>query len=214
MLSFCNVGSWLYRILSVICHPFEKMNKQSGIISNWNEEKGFGFITPKSGGNTIFAHVNDYSKRYKSPFMGLEVQYLLSTDHKGRRCAVEICPVEGNRKSSPELRQKVLSIVLLISFAYSLFFLFRSKLIPLELVGIYAVMSIIAFIMYAKDKSAATWGTWRTPENTLNILSLAGGWPGASIAQSFLRHKSKKLPFKVTYWITVIVNCGALYYRC
>lgn len=43
-------------------------------------------------------------------------------------------------------------------------------------------------------------------------LSLFGGWPGAKIAQSFLRHKSKKLSFRITYWLTVAANCGALYW--
>jgi uncharacterized membrane protein YsdA (DUF1294 family) len=48
-------------------------------------------------------------------------------------------------------------------------------------------MSVIAIIMYAKDKNAAEWGRWRTPEITLHLLSLLGGWPGAGIAQSYLR---------------------------
>ena len=38
------------------------MNMQIGTILNWNEEKGFGFIAPKSGGKTIFAHINDRSE--------------------------------------------------------------------------------------------------------------------------------------------------------
>lgn len=71
-------------------------------------------------------------------------------------------------------------------------------------------MSIITLLMYARDKNTAQRGAWRTPENTLHILSLAGGWPGATVAQSFLRHKSQKLSFRATYWITVLVNCGAL----
>lgn len=32
------------------------------------------------------------------------------------------------------------------------------------------------------------------------------------IAQSFLRHKSQKLSFRITYWVTVAANCGALYW--
>jgi uncharacterized membrane protein YsdA (DUF1294 family) len=101
-------------------------------------------------------------------------------------------------------------MILFCSFAYVLFFLFNSNSIPLEPVGLYAVMSVIAFIIYAKDKNAAEYGEWRISENTLHTLSLLGGWPGAAIAQSFLRHKSKKASFKFIYWITVIANCGAL----
>ena len=186
------------------------MNMQNGTISNWNDEKGFGFILPKSGAKTIFAHIKDYSREHKPPIKGLEVSYLISTDPRGRTCAVEIRPVNGHKKVGREFRQKVLSLILLSTFAIILFYLYSSSVIPLSIVGIYAFVSIVTFAMYAKDKNAAEWGQWRTQESTLHVLALVGGWPGASIAQSFLRHKSKKLSFRVTYWITVIINCGVL----
>nr|NJM04595.1 DUF1294 domain-containing protein [Desulfobacula sp.] len=44
------------------------------------------------------------------------------------------------------------------------------------------LLSIAAFGMYKKDKSAAKWDDWRTPESTLHMVSLFGGWPGALIA--------------------------------
>ena len=58
--------------------------------------------------------------------------------------------------------------------------------------GLYITISLLTFIMYALDKSAARKGHWRTKESTLHLLSLAGGWPGAIAAQQKLRHKSKK----------------------
>ena len=131
---------------------------------------------------------------------------------QGRKCAVQVHPLKGYRKNNRELKQKTFSIILFCSFAYVLFVLLNSNSIPLELVGLYTAMSVISFIMYAKDKNAAEYGKWRSSENTLHILSLFGGWPGAAIAQSFLRHKSKKISFRVKYWITVIANCGALYW--
>ncbi|MFH1217782.1 MAG: cold shock and DUF1294 domain-containing protein [Pseudomonadota bacterium] len=188
------------------------MNPENGTISNWNEEKGFGFIVPKSGGKTLFAHINDYSRTHKDPFIGLEVEYFISTDQKGRKCAVDVRPLRGHKKPSTSSRQRIISLFLFSGFAVVLYLLFNSELIPLELVGLYAIMCVIAFIMYAKDKNAAEWGKWRTSEGTLHLLSLLGGWPGAALAQSFLRHKSKKLSFRVTYWITVFMNCGALYW--
>ena len=69
---------------------------------------------------------------------------------------------------------------------------------------------IVTYGVYAIDKSAATKGARRTPENTLHLLSLAGGWPGAAVAQQKLRHKSRKESFLAVFWITVFVNSGVL----
>lgn len=42
------------------------------------------------------------------------------------------------------------------------------------------------------------------------LLGLIGCWPGALIAQRFLRHKTIKLSFQVIFWMTVVLNCSAL----
>ena len=81
--------------------------------------------------------------------------------------------------------------------------------IPPLILAIYFVVSLLTFVIYALDKSAAKKGAWRTQESTLHLLSLAGGWPGALIAQHKLRHKSKKQSFRLVFWVTVFLNCGA-----
>ena len=85
---------------------------------------------------------------------------------------------------------------------------FISKIPPLIL-AIYIIASLLTFIVYAIDKSAAKKGAWRTQESTLHLLSLAGGWPGALVAQQKLRHKSKKQGFRAVFWVTVFMNGGA-----
>jgi len=65
---------------------------------------------------------------------------------------------------------------------------------------------VVSFVAYAIDKVAAQKGNWRTPEATLHLMSLVGGWPGALISQQFLRHKSSKTKFKVMYKATVLLN--------
>jgi len=72
--------------------------------------------------------------------------------------------------------------------------------------ALYAVASAACFIAYALDKSAARQGRRRTPERTLLLLGLAGGWPGGLAAQQLLRHKSSKTSFLLKFWLTVLVH--------
>ncbi|MEO8838007.1 MAG: DUF1294 domain-containing protein, partial [Herbaspirillum sp.] len=76
--------------------------------------------------------------------------------------------------------------------------------------GFYAAVSLITFVIYAIDKSAAQNNRWRTKESSLHLCSLIGGWPGAFLAQNILHHKSKKEEFQSIYWMTVVLNCCAL----
>lgn len=78
------------------------------------------------------------------------------------------------------------------------------------LLGAYLVLSAVAFVMYGRDKVAATRGTWRTPEAALHLIAILGGWPGALLGQRVFRHKTRKQPFRAVFWFTVIVNCLAL----
>lgn len=78
------------------------------------------------------------------------------------------------------------------------------------LLAAYALLSVVTFVVYAADKSAARRGARRVPESTLHLLSLLGGWPGALVAQQVLRHKTRKQSFRAVFFATVLVNCVAL----
>ncbi|AVR96536.1 DUF1294 domain-containing protein [Pseudoduganella armeniaca] len=75
--------------------------------------------------------------------------------------------------------------------------------------AILAALNLLTYVVYARDKAAARAGRRRTPENTLLLLGLLGGWPGALVAQRRLRHKTAKTSFQLRFWLTVIVNLGA-----
>lgn len=70
----------------------------------------------------------------------------------------------------------------------------------------YLVLSIITLLVYGKDKWAAKRQAWRTPERTLHLLALLGGWPGALIGQKLFSHKKNKISFKRIFWLTVVGN--------
>lgn len=73
----------------------------------------------------------------------------------------------------------------------------------------YAAVSLLTFVMHWRDKRAATSGRWRVSEKSLHLLELAGGWPGAMLAQSLLRHKSRKLSYRVILVMIALVHLAA-----
>ncbi|EPJ52750.1 MAG: cold-shock DNA-binding domain family protein [Osedax symbiont Rs2] len=103
---------------------------------------------------------------------------------------------------------KVQRLALLIAATFTLFLSYsisRQQLTaPIGLFYLFA--SVITFLAYARDKSAAKTGKWRIKEVTLQLFSLFGGWPGAIVAQKLLRHKSRKLSFQIIFWLMMSVN--------
>ena len=45
-------------------------------------------------------------------------------------------------------------------------------------------------------------------------MALAGGWPGALLAQQWLRHKSSKTRFQQEFWLMVLINVAAVLWLC
>lgn len=65
------------------------------------------------------------------------------------------------------------------------------------------VMSVITFIAFGIDKRRAVSGKQRISENSLHVMSLLGGWPGALLGQKLFRHKTVKLSFRLVLWSIV-----------
>ena len=78
--------------------------------------------------------------------------------------------------------------------------------VPVAAVGLGA--SGLSYFLYMGDKFAAQRGGRRTPESTLHLVDLLGGWPGALVAQQQFRHKTVKASFQAVFWVTVLVNVG------
>ena len=83
-------------------------------------------------------------------------------------------------------------------------------ILPPVVVILYAAVSLLTYVFYYLDKSAARNGGWRTKESTLHLLAVLGGWPGALLGQQRLRHKTRKQPFRFIFWLTVLANIGFL----
>ena len=185
-----------------------------GTLTTWNDERGFGRIEPSHGGEPIFVHVSAWPRGSGRPQLGQVVTFEVELGAKGKRArSLQLVQVRRPaRKSERATRAQwgpatlfaipaLLVIYAVIAVVWTL---------PVWVAGLYLVLSAATFIAYAVDKAAATSGSWRTPESTLHTLAIAGGWPGALLAQQFLRHKSTKQEFRQVFWATVTLNVVGL----
>ena len=184
--------------------------RYQGRITEWRDEKGFGFITPNGGGERIFLHIKSFKSLSRRPTTGQLVNFEPSVDDKGRPRAGKVEFAESRTSPNPRPLRKPLATPVALAFLATLaglaFFERLAVVVPLAC----AVMSLLAFVAYAIDKSAAREGRRRTPESTLQLLALMGGWPGALLAQRHLRHKSAKPSFQLAFWIIVAINVLAV----
>jgi uncharacterized membrane protein YsdA (DUF1294 family)/cold shock CspA family protein len=184
--------------------------RYQGKITNWKDDKGFGFINPNGGGNQVFVHIKSFANRQRRPVGNEIVTYELKVDAKGRVQAENVAFVGERAPSNISPERSNISLILSASF---LIFVAASAFVgklPFAVLWLYLVGSTVAFFAYAFDKSAARNDQWRTQESTLHLFALVGGWPGALAAQRLLRHKSKKQSFQILFWATVALNCSAL----
>lgn len=184
--------------------------RQQGTITTWKDDQGFGFIAPSRGGPEVFVHIKSFPRLKRRPVGSDRVTYRLARDAKGRMRAEDV-RLAGERALPPAsfalgpgLLALATSFLILVGIWTSV------GRLPRAFLWLYLGASAAAFLAYAFDKSAARSGRWRTAESTLHLLGLIGGWPGALVAQRWLRHKSRKGSFQVVFWLTVALNGGAL----
>lgn len=183
--------------------------RSKGKITTWHDEKGFGFVTPFDGSKQVFIHIKSFGNRNRRPQINDVVTFSMSSDKQGRPCAADAVLAGQKLKAKAPNRRSTPAIAVAVLFLAAVGASIALNQLPLIIGIAYAALSLITFGAYAWDKSAARSGAWRTAESSLHLLGLAGGWPGAVIAQQTLRHKSKKPSFLAIFWVTATINGGA-----
>lgn len=194
--------------------------RHQGRLTDWNDERGFGFITPLGGGATVFAHVSEFPREQRRPIVTDLVTYVLDTDERGRPRAADVeflAPTRAREPRSEQFRPSgssrsstyvAIGFFALLAVAGA----FNQTAWVVLLVDV--VISTATLFAYRSDKLAALRGSWRTEEAALHLMALLGGWPGALVAQQRYRHKTRKQPFQLIFWLTVCGNLGILAVLC
>lgn len=189
--------------------PSDDNGRQQGVLADWNDDRGFGFITPAAGGSRVFVHVSAFP-RSRRPVTGCEVTYAELRDERNRARASAVRYVAAVPARTAGTSGIPLALAIAALFFALLVGLLVLDEVPVILLAVYGLFSGVAFLLYGADKSAAEQGRWRTSESTLHTIALVGGWPGALVARRVFRHKTTKQPFRTIFWGTVIANCVAL----
>lgn len=186
----------------------------TGTLKSWNDERGYGFIEPTQGGQELFVHIKAFPAGTGRPSVGQVLTFEVQTGPDGKKKARAVqYPVLADRRPRPNVESaapwtpgRVLAIPAFAAVYFAVVWRWGFSS-PVFLW--YLAISLATFLAYAFDKSAAVSGRRRTPEQTLHLLGLVGGWPGALLAQQLLRHKTSKRRFIYAFWFTVWLNVGA-----
>jgi uncharacterized membrane protein YsdA (DUF1294 family)/cold shock CspA family protein len=192
----------------------------SGTVVFWRDDKGFGFVMCEQTSEKLFFHIRDRSGSSGRPQNGDVLQFTLSEEKKGRTIAAPWrfsqhktvaapgAATAGYRSDSLAI-QYANQIALLFRLSYFgaviLALLFGRLLYVLPL--LYLEASLFTYWLYKTDKDAAIarHGN-RLSEQSLQLFSLIGGWPGAYIAQQQLAHKRSKHAFRREFGFVVLGN--------
>ncbi|MGI2259274.1 DUF1294 domain-containing protein [Shewanella sp. GXUN23E] len=182
------------------------MNQRvKGKLIEWQDDRGFGFVqTPQNGGTSgqrVFVHIKQLRNQRRRPRVGDTLSFEQLPDARGNPSAIRVT-LHGGWWSA--------GVLFALLFLLALCGVTLLRLMPDWLLGAYLLMSVITFISYARDKSAALKGRWRISELSLQLQALLCGWPGALLARHCLRHKSSKTRFSLVLYLMLLLNIALL----
>ena len=199
------------------------MARETGILVDWHDARGFGFIQRPAGGK-IYVHMKSIGKSIERPKTGDTLSYEIDEGSAGRPVAINVHnhgspkAKAAPKQTAPNAQQApartrpepgLLSISTRVAAAAVLLVLLANDImlerLPVWVGVLYLIAGIASFLFYQADKRAAERREWREPERRLHLLDLTFGIIGGLLAQHVLRHKTYKPGFvTVTALITAL----------
>lgn len=81
-----------------------------GTLTQWNDDRGFGFVTPAQGGQDVFVHISSFPRDGRRPQLQERLSFELELNKDGKKRAVSVRRPEvsrpGARPSTPAQRSR------------------------------------------------------------------------------------------------------------
>jgi uncharacterized membrane protein YsdA (DUF1294 family) len=78
------------------------------------------------------------------------------------------------------------------------------------LIAYLAAINLATVVLYGYDKLVSGGTLLRVPERSLHFFALAGGTPGAFLAQGLFRHKTVKRSFRLVFWMLALLQAAVI----
>jgi uncharacterized membrane protein YsdA (DUF1294 family)/cold shock CspA family protein len=176
--------------------------ERTGRIIKFDPDKGFGFIASEDSRRDTFFHVSAIDGNRSNIRIGETVSFVTGFDSQGRQRATKL----RRATSALGLRSALPAIIGAAAFLGWMAYLAETGTAPQLTPLVYAAVSAVSFAAYGMDKLSARQQARRTPEATLHLLDLIGGWPGGLIAQQLFRHKRRKVSFMAVFGVTAVLH--------
>ncbi|SEA80546.1 DUF1294 domain-containing protein [Alkalimonas amylolytica] len=189
---------------------------RTGRVVFWQDVKGFGFLICQQSQKKLFFHIRDFVTKSARPELNDELHFRLSKDKHGRPIATQLQFADADKQQAQPSKT---SQTIDLDYAEDVSLYFRSGFLMLLIIALlfgslpyvlpilYIEASLFTYWLYQQDKAAAINGqVQRLPEESLQLYSFIGGWPGALLAQKKLAHKRRKFRFQREFWLVVLGN--------
>lgn len=192
----------------------------TGKVVHWRDDKGFGFVLPDNlapdpENRQLFFHIRDFTDSKIRPAEGCRLQFTLAKDKQHRPIATQLKVIAAPAKATPLADPDLIDI----DYTQDVALYFRCAFLVLVVIALlfgtlpyvlpilYIEASLFTYWLYRADKAAAIARQGqRLPEQSLQLFSLIGGWPGALLAQKKLSHKQRKFLFQREFLLVIIGN--------
>lgn len=193
------------------------MAREKGILEDWNDARGFGFIRRPTGAEKLYVHIKSIGKSVERPKAGDILSYEVGQGANGRPAALNVSIIRPLQSAAAGLppdaaapsRPGLIRISMRTAAAGTIIVLVGNNIMldrfPIWVGLLYVLGGVATWLLYYADKRAAERRQWREPERILHLADLTFGIVGGLLAQHVLRHKTYKPGFvMITALITAL----------